>query len=1500
MQNMANPWLALSTYEENNAKSFKGREGDTEKVVTMLQQNECVVCYAASGDGKSSLINAGVSPAIRNLGMFPVKISFTTNDYKAEGLPRRGDGCIDFDKLITDKILDSIDTYAKDFKEKRNIKDDYVIRFEKESQYEESVLDVSLWWKLRTETIQVPYGEYDYIPVLIFDQFEEIFDASWKDQFFKWLESLCKDICPDDTAFRMGINPPSRKLFKLLISLRYEYLAELDDWCSQKTFIPQIMQNRYYLRPLSRQQATAVITEQPLKENSSEYCTTLNSIKDDILDYIDQNKRDEIEPVILSVLCYNLYIKASNNGGKLEKKDLNNYPLPHIIRDFYETEVGRIIPKKRQLQFFEKKLVNEDGKRERIKTDQLQQIEFDKDYRKRLEETHLIRISKINKDDYVELVHDTVANVIDEKRLEVSKKKRILWSRIGLLLGFVCIFCFTYWNQFWTASEYKAKQFPYMEYREGESIWNIFRGEIVENATHSKGNCSFQRNLTTLVCDTQEVEVSSCSALKRITVSPELGEKVSLNIFNCNNLEYIEIGDNIKKLTLSITDCPLIQFVNLPNGLSQLLLKVNTPNNINFPLIGNTRYIWKDGILWDKHQGKILYARSDAPEIVNPPFKSKADTLNYRAFKIKKDTIRIEYTKKEYKNLTTLNIPRTGDTLNLETYDSIYCINSIIDKDLTGIKVIKFPSSLHNVSSYVFANSSDLETIDFSACKNIWLYQDAFANCYRLKRVIFPDTAAVFAPFTGCLSIQYVKLPKILLSSSSAEFDCYVDTFDIDSAGSEWRKESDGTITYKEGDLYFCGNAKYHTFEDDEFYSQNGILYEKKDNRVWNIPKEIAKTLKKEVIKRNGAPYYNNCNNEKELFLFPHFTLSKDMLSETIEMYGLAINPINLQNLHVHCSNFDKTRGVNASRLLASIPMEIRQQTTLYVPYNCSWYFINNHDFKGFKEIKEETWYEWMWVITKYHFTNSISFMSYFEISWLMIAILVIFVSTMMAYLMYYLKKRKYGKLSKKEFLYIFLKSLITTFLGPIIWYITYWFIFLSILPLFHVPSMFSATSSFIIAIIAVLVAVMVVYVILYSDGFNLKGMIKSIKDSISVLWQIAKGNPKKAVKIVCLILLPFVLFSLYSLYSNYKAERLQKATIEVEKAIVDAANRDNMALDILHKTWKENFSIIKGEPIEEKLFSAIYSKMVTDGVIDGVDTIIAQYRSVSQIKVLPKGKLVFHDGNGVHLYADDKDTLIYKPFKGIDELKVNDNGTYMAFKEGNNTIVIDLLTMEKNTINNYIGLYGPYGFHPTLPVLAYLDNKAIRFYDLKTRKISKDSFITLEDNVTDIVYNQVGNEMAVASSTDSIFIYRLRDGKWDKVKEGIRGENPYYISNSEFSIIRNDSLIIWPVNKIGGDDEKSSWKVSHYYRDDICFSKDGKFALTREESNVINVLDLTSSDKVYLKLKVGYGFKGACLSEDGKSIYVSDDSVCNVLVKIPILNHDQIYDILERQYNEK
>ena len=426
-----NPWLALSTYEEKDKDKFKGREKDTENVITMLQQSECVVCYAASGDGKSSLINAGVCPAIRKLGMFPLKLSFTTAEYEGKGLPQRNNGQIDFDKLFLIKIEEGIEHYEKTFVEKYHITGEYKIDFERVSKFPETNASNKLWLKFRTETIQMPYGEFAYVPVLIFDQFEEMFRSKWKAEFFKWMEQFMKDVCPDDIEeiIKNEITElPSKKLFKVIFSLRYEYVGELDYWCSQKTFIPQLMQNRYFLKPLSKEQAMSVIRTQNV--NDPIYWKMRDEadlIVNNIIFKTDNSGNDieGLSGVVLSLVCFVLYEKWKEDISY----SLDDINLNDIIYDFYLGKLHKIGIIDDSRHVIEDVLISPQNIRLRmpISDSRLQEIDiskyiFTEEGIPSLKSEHLIKIETINGEDYIEFVHDRLSDSIFLKR-EVERKE---------------------------------------------------------------------------------------------------------------------------------------------------------------------------------------------------------------------------------------------------------------------------------------------------------------------------------------------------------------------------------------------------------------------------------------------------------------------------------------------------------------------------------------------------------------------------------------------------------------------------------------------------------------------------------------------------------------------------------------------------------------------------------------------------------------------------------------------------------------------------------------------------------------------------------------------------------------------------------------------------------------------------------------------------------------------------------------------------------------------
>lgn len=453
MANNKNPWMALEAYQESDEYKFKGRDNDSENLLTILKQNECVVCYAASGDGKSSLINAGVCPKMRKSGMFPIKIVFTTAEYEGHSMPIMQNGeKIDFNKLINAKIKESISDYEIIFAETHNIEsNDYKVVFEPIAKYNTqnvpSGLSDNLWWKLRTETIQIPFGEYDYIPVLIFDQFEEIFRAKWKEEFFQWLEMLMKDVCPTNIAETIddhNIEIPSKKLFKTIFSMRYEYVGELDYWCSQKTFIPQMMHNRYFLKPLTIKDAIDIIESQDTTDPISKIICDHSNI---LVQNICNKESNEVSPIILSMLCYGIYEKLNDNGNF----SITEEAIYETISSFYDKTLAGIKCKgsdahisKKHIRIIENALVDENGHRLRLPVNitDLKAIEFNENYCDALKDAHLIRIYKINDESYVELIHDRIAEIIVDKRAKRALRNKMYykWAILGVIALALAVF----------------------------------------------------------------------------------------------------------------------------------------------------------------------------------------------------------------------------------------------------------------------------------------------------------------------------------------------------------------------------------------------------------------------------------------------------------------------------------------------------------------------------------------------------------------------------------------------------------------------------------------------------------------------------------------------------------------------------------------------------------------------------------------------------------------------------------------------------------------------------------------------------------------------------------------------------------------------------------------------------------------------------------------------------------------------------------------------------
>src|SRR5882672_11733919 len=79
----ANPWVGLASYTEQERNLFFGRDREKTELLRLIERESLTVLFGRSGLGKTSLLRAGVIPALRETAYFPVILRL---DYSGHGL----------------------------------------------------------------------------------------------------------------------------------------------------------------------------------------------------------------------------------------------------------------------------------------------------------------------------------------------------------------------------------------------------------------------------------------------------------------------------------------------------------------------------------------------------------------------------------------------------------------------------------------------------------------------------------------------------------------------------------------------------------------------------------------------------------------------------------------------------------------------------------------------------------------------------------------------------------------------------------------------------------------------------------------------------------------------------------------------------------------------------------------------------------------------------------------------------------------------------------------------------------------------------------------------------------------------------------------------------------------------------------------------------------------------------------------------------------------------
>ena len=403
-------------YSEEEHSIFKGRERETNDLLYLVEHSDFCVCYAVSGEGKSSLINAGLCPKLREDSFLPIHIKNITEAEVGH-----------FDEFVWNKVKDTINSERK--KERYS----ELSMLKMEPKPENKALYNSIWWKLRTREFRI--NSYETVtPVLIFDQFEEVFssakDLSWTDALFSWLESLYQDEKPLSNEY----NGRLQKKFKALFSLRSEYVCELDYWSMNKYFIPSLKNNRFYLKPMTKGSALEVASQLDRLPD------TLKT--DDVIKYAKterigewENVKEElpcVSALILSLILTGLSennadveskIKHINESYDVDKgKELFDFLLDNVYKKaLQECNATNKDVIKNYIETLEDTLIDIHGRRRHVSERELPPITNDviREALATLEKERIINVI----DHHYEISHDSLCRIILKRKEERQKIK---------------------------------------------------------------------------------------------------------------------------------------------------------------------------------------------------------------------------------------------------------------------------------------------------------------------------------------------------------------------------------------------------------------------------------------------------------------------------------------------------------------------------------------------------------------------------------------------------------------------------------------------------------------------------------------------------------------------------------------------------------------------------------------------------------------------------------------------------------------------------------------------------------------------------------------------------------------------------------------------------------------------------------------------------------------------------------------------------------------------
>lgn len=307
MAERPNPYVGPRPFTRDEWGLFFGRDGEANDLVSLVFAHPVVLLYAQSGAGKSSLINAKVTPLLEESGDQVLPVARVGGGPLGRARSRRSLN------VFTSNVLLRLSP--------------------PEAGRAQWAADGTLAECLKG--LPYPPKTRSRLPlrVLVLDQFEELFTSyadRWTDR-----EPFLADLA---TALRGDDN------LRVVLAMREEFLASLDPHASQ---FPERLRARYRLERLREKFALDAIEKPAAKHGRPFTEAAARKLISNLVSTTSSSgvviTEEFVDPVQLQVVCQNLWNSLDEEVHQIDESYIKDYgDVDQALSAYYENSIAEV------------------------------------------------------------------------------------------------------------------------------------------------------------------------------------------------------------------------------------------------------------------------------------------------------------------------------------------------------------------------------------------------------------------------------------------------------------------------------------------------------------------------------------------------------------------------------------------------------------------------------------------------------------------------------------------------------------------------------------------------------------------------------------------------------------------------------------------------------------------------------------------------------------------------------------------------------------------------------------------------------------------------------------------------------------------------------------------------------------------------------------------------------------------------------------------------------